>query len=117
MHGEPEHDRNESNNQINVAKNQRKREDSKEENLQPRKTVFQKDFQSKKIQTTNPKLCPSSRLIRGPRPMMPATKKMIQWIGGPRAMTLANTTRTNPATCTLLVMGIALSLFDTPIFM
>jgi len=50
MHGEPEHDRNESNNQINVAKKQRKREDSKEENLQPRKTVFQKDFQS----TNNP---------------------------------------------------------------
>jgi len=34
----------------NVAKNQRKREDSKEENLQPRKTVFQKDFQRTKIQ-------------------------------------------------------------------
>jgi hypothetical protein len=40
MHGEPEHERNQSNNQINVAKNQRKREDSKEENLQPRNTVL-----------------------------------------------------------------------------
>jgi hypothetical protein len=46
MHGEPEHNRNQSDNQINAAKKQtKKREDSKEENLQPRKTVFQKDFQ------------------------------------------------------------------------
>jgi len=45
MHGEPEHDRNQSNNQINVAKIKRKREESKEENLKPRNTVFQKDFQ------------------------------------------------------------------------
>jgi hypothetical protein len=57
MHGEPEHDRNQSDNQINTAKKTKeKREDSKEENLQPRNTVFQKDFHRTKIQTTNPKL-------------------------------------------------------------
>jgi hypothetical protein len=57
MHGEPKHDRNQSDNQINAAKKQKKkREDLKEENLQPRNTVFQKDFQRTKIQSTNPKL-------------------------------------------------------------
>jgi len=48
--------------------------------------------------------------------MTPVTKKMIQWIGGPRAMTLANTTSTDPTTRTLLLMGISLSLFYTPLF-
>jgi hypothetical protein len=57
MHGEPEHERNQSDNQINVAKEKKKkREDSKEDKLQPRNTVFQKDFQRTKIQTTSPKL-------------------------------------------------------------
>jgi hypothetical protein len=58
MHGEPEHERNQSDNQINVAKEQKKkkREDSKEDKLQPRNTVFQKDFQRTKIHTTSPKL-------------------------------------------------------------
>jgi hypothetical protein len=41
MDGEPEHERNQSNNQIDVAEKKRKREDVKEENLQPRKTVSQ----------------------------------------------------------------------------
>jgi hypothetical protein len=59
---------------------------------------------------------PSSRLIRGPRPMMPTTKKMIQWIGGPRAMSSANKTRTDPTTRTLPLMGISLSHFDCPLF-
>jgi len=54
MHREPEHKRNQSNNQINVAKEQKKkkREDSKEDKLQPRNTVFQKDFQRTKIQSS-----------------------------------------------------------------
>jgi hypothetical protein len=34
----------------------RKREDLKEDKLQPRNTVIQKDFQRTKIQTTSPKL-------------------------------------------------------------
>jgi hypothetical protein len=55
MHGALEHDRNQSDNRINAAKKQKKkREDLKEENLQPRNTVFQKDFQRTKIQTTIP---------------------------------------------------------------
>jgi hypothetical protein len=37
-------------------KRKRKREDSKEDKLQPRNTVFQKNFQRIKIQTTSPKL-------------------------------------------------------------
>jgi hypothetical protein len=58
MHGEPEHEMNQSNNQITVAKeqNKNKKEDSKQDKLQPRNTVFQKDFQRTKIQTTSPKL-------------------------------------------------------------
>ena len=108
MHGEHKHDRNQSNNQINAAEKQKKkREASKEENLQPRNTGFQKDFQRTKIQTTIPSYphlsrSPSSRLIRGPRPMTPTTKKMIQWIGGSSAMPLANTTRTVRSLWTLL---------------
>ncbi len=34
--------------------------------------------------------------------MTPTTKKMIQWIGGPRAMLLANTMRTVLLSWTLL---------------
>jgi hypothetical protein len=46
MDGEPEHERNQSNNQIDVAekKTKGKREDSKEDKLQPRNTVSQMDF-------------------------------------------------------------------------
>jgi hypothetical protein len=81
MHGEPEHDRNQSNNQINVAKNQKKkgrlgrRESSAKKHCLP-KGFPKNNNPNNKSQTKKP-----SRLIRGPRPMTPTTKKMIQWIG------------------------------------
>ena len=76
---------------------------------------------SNKSQTMKPHYLsgsPSSRLIRGPRPMTPTTKKMIQWIGGARAMSSANTntTRTDPTTRTFPLIGISLSHFDCPLF-
>ena len=123
MHKEPEHDRNQSNNQINAAE-KKKREDSKEENLQPKKLSskrISKELKSNQqipnYETLHLSGSLTSRLIRGMRPMTPTTKKMIQWIGSLGAMLLANTTRTDPTTRTLLLMGISLSLFDTPLFM
>ena len=84
----------------NQPKKNQKMEDKKKGSLQPRNCLHSsasKGTRSNRTINTAPhhlSQSPSSRLIRGLRPMTPTTSKMIQWIGGPRAMSSANSTRT-----------------------
>jgi hypothetical protein len=52
-----------------------------------------------------PNLSPSSRLSRGTRPIMSITKKMIKWIGGQRAILLANAPGMDHTSWTHPMMG------------
>jgi len=64
MDREREHEWNQSNNQKmeSKEKEKEKREDSKEDKLQPRNTVFQKDFQRTKIQNNKSQTMKSHHL-------------------------------------------------------